>query len=512
MQYFVTAILMFMFLNSVVFAQYSWQLKQSGSATGGPIDVERDNTNNVYFGSSGVIYKSIDRGETFSPMGNPIPGGGSIRAIISYPYNPSVLLVATSNRIVKTADQGINWTVVANNMSFAAFGIPMTPDPTHPDTVYTMNGANFLRSTDFGDTWTTISSNFGTGGPPCDIEVFPDTSIILVGDNGTGIFKSTDYGLTWINTHNTSGEIPTIAIDFQNPGIAWATRWGGGGGLLKSTDYGSTWTLQSGFGSINMWGVGVHPDDGNVVIAGCYSCGNTWRSLNGGQSWTSIGIASSNYRIVIVDSITQFAAQGNGFYKLYSPNFIPVELISFAASVIDNKVVLNWSTATEINNQGFDIEISYDNLQFDKIGFVPGYGSTTEQRHYSFAFDELITAKTYFRLRQIDFDGSFEYSPVVEADAAIPADFYLSNNYPNPFNPDTRIQFSLPVDAVVKIRLYNLLGELVSEIVNKEYSSGTHSVNFYANNLSSGTYFYAIEATGLNGATFIDTKKMNLLK
>src|SRR5690606_36361043 len=147
------------------------------------------------------------------------------------------------------------------------------------------------------------------------IEVFPDTSIILIGDNGTGIYRSTNYGQTWGQVHNTTGEIPTIAVNFQNKGTAWATRWGGGGGLLKSTDYGATWTLQTTFGGTNMWGVHVQPTDGNIVIAGCYSCGTTWRTKNDGQTWHQISITSTNYQIFIVDSVTQFAAQGSGFFK-----------------------------------------------------------------------------------------------------------------------------------------------------------------------------------------------------
>ncbi|RPI73853.1 MAG: hypothetical protein EHM47_05160, partial [Ignavibacteriales bacterium] len=386
---------------SVANPQYSWQLKQPGTSAGGPIDVEKNNPDNVYFGSTGVIYKSTDRGETFSPLGTQIPGSTSIRSIILNQSNPSTFLVASSNRIIKTTNAGTIWTVVADNMSFATFGIPMTPDPSHPDTVYTMNGVNFLRSTDFGDTWTTISNNFGTDGPPCDIEVFPDTSIILIGDNGTGIFRSTDYGQTWALVHNTSGEIPTIAVDFQNPGTAWASRYAGGGGLLKSLDFGSTWVLKSEFSGINMWGLHVQPTNGDVIIAGCYTCATgTWRSVNGGQSWTTISIPPGNYRIVIVDSVTQFSAQGSGFYKLESPYFIPVELASFTANVVDGKTYLEWSTASEINNQGFDIEMSSDNQSFEKIAFIPGFGTSSEVHTYSYTVDKLLSLKNYFRLRQ----------------------------------------------------------------------------------------------------------------
>jgi hypothetical protein len=192
-----------------------------------------------------------------------------------------------------------------------------------------MIGINFKKSTDFGSNWTTIASNFGPNSAPCDIEVFPDTSIILIGDNGTGIFKSTNYGVTWTQKYVTSGEIPTISVDFINPGVAWATKWGGGGGFLKSTDYGETWVAQSTFTSINMWGVHVQPTDGNIILVNSYSTApGSWRSTNGGVSWLPISIPSTGYQVVSVDSMNQFAAQGNGFYKLESPFFSPMQLSS----------------------------------------------------------------------------------------------------------------------------------------------------------------------------------------
>jgi photosystem II stability/assembly factor-like uncharacterized protein len=510
-------------ISSFAYSQYFWDLKQSGSSLGGPIDVEKNNANNVYYGSGNIIYKSNDRGETFFPLGNPVPDASSIKNIILNDENPSEFLVAigTQSKILKTTNAGTSWNIVADSLNFSYFGIPMSPDPSHPGTVYTVDGNNVMRSTNFGDSWVTLSSVTMSTDGPCDIEVFPDTSVILIGDNGTGIFRSTDYGLTWAEVFDAqSGEVPTIAVAYQNTGIAWATRWGGGGGLLKSTDYGATWDLQGSFDGSNMWGIHVLPTDANIVIAGCYSCGTTWRTKNGGQTWGQINISSTNYQIFIVDSVTQFAAQGSGFYKLDSPYFVPVELTSFTATIIDNKAFLEWATASEINNQGFDIEISYDNQSFEKVVFVSGFGTSAEPHSYSYKVDKLLSDKNYFRLRQVDFDGAFEYSSIVEVDGVTPSEFYLAQNHPNPFNPSTSIQFSLPVDASVKLSLFNMLGEEVIEIANKDFSSGVHTINFSAERLSSGTYFYLLEAvpTGRqakesNGIIFTpQTKKMLLLK
>ena len=508
----------FFILMSNTLAQpgYQWVLKRSGSSLGGPIDYNNLIPNLVYYGTGATIYKSTDMGETFFVTGTPVPGSSEIKSIHLDDANPGTFVVAIesspNDKIYKTTDDGLTWTLTLNEGQMSYFGIPVTHDPSNPNHLYTMVNTNFKKSTDFGSTWTTIASNFGPISAPCDIEVFADTSIILIGDNGTGIFKSTDYGLTWSQKFSTSGEIPTISIDYTRPGIAWATKWGGGGGFLKSTDYGETWVALPSFNGINMWGVHVQPDDGNVVITGCYSCGNSWRSKTGGLTWTQIPISSTNYQYAIIDSMNQFAAQGNGFYKLASDFFIPVELASFSAELVEQDVVLNWTTASELNNQGFEIEHSSDNEYFSKIGFVPGFGTTTEMKSYSFRISDIQSGVQYYRLKQIDFDGTETIYNSVEVTGPVPNTFVLNQNHPNPFNPATTISFSLPVESVVTIKLFNLLGQEVTQITNTNFNSGNHKIEFNAEGLSSGTYIYSLEAKGVNGANFKSTKKMLLLR
>ena len=516
MKYFLTVIFSFMIFISMMNAQpaYQWVLKQSGGSLGGPIDYNQFNSNFVYFGSGATIYKSTNMGETFSITGTSVPGASEIKSILLDDNNQGTYLVAiesSPDKIMKTTNDGLTWTTSLNNATFSYYGIPMTQDPSHLSDIYTMNGVSFLRSSDFGNNWITLSSSTGSNSAPCDIEVFPDTSIILIGDNGTGIFKSTDYGLTWSQKYFTGGEIPTISVDYTHPGVAWATKWGGGNGLLKSTDYGDTWTLVPGF-TQSMWGVYVQPTDGNVIITGCYSCGTSWRSKNGGQTWTQISISSSNYQYSIIDSMNQFAAQGNGFYKLESDYFVPVELATFNAQLVDEEVVLNWTTASELNNQGFEIEHSFDNESFSKIGFVPGFGTTTEMKSYSFRISDVEAGINYYRLKQLDFDGTTTIYNSIEVDGPIPNTFVLNQNHPNPFNPSTTISFSLPVESNVNIKLFNMLGQEVAQITEKDFQAGNHNVEFNAADLSSGAYVYSLEAKGINGSIYKSTKKMLLLR
>jgi hypothetical protein len=185
---------------------------------------------------------------------------------------------------------------------------------------------------------------------------------------------------------------------------------------------------------------------------------------------------------------------------------VPVELTSFSANILKNGVELNWRTATEINNQGFDIE-RMNNGIFEKIGFVAGFGTTTDPKNYSFSDIGLTTGSYTYRLKQIDFDGTFTYSSEVTADVEIPIEYSLEQNYPNPFNPSTKIKFALPSETEVQLNVYNMLGQKVAEIFNGNLKEGYHEVVFDAGSLTSGIYFYRLETD-----QFVDVKKMIILK
>lgn len=187
---------------------------------------------------------------------------------------------------------------------------------------------------------------------------------------------------------------------------------------------------------------------------------------------------------------------------------IPVELTSFTADVSGNSVKLNWSTATELNNAGFDVERKLNNGEWKKIGFVKGNGTTTQIQNYSFFDKDLVSGKYYYRLKQIDFDGTFEYSKTIEVDVNTLNSFELAQNYPNPFNPNTSISFSIPQAGKVKLSVYNLLGQEVRTLIkNENLEAGPHSVDFNAEGLFSGVYIYRLEYNGMSL-----TRKMTYLK
>ena len=189
---------------------------------------------------------------------------------------------------------------------------------------------------------------------------------------------------------------------------------------------------------------------------------------------------------------------------------LPVELTSFTAELINEKnVLLKWQTETEINNFGFEIERSTsDNLLFTNIGFVKGNGNSNSPHSYRFIDNTIYTNnKNYYRIKQINTDGSFNISAPIEVNFSNQKIFSLSQNYPNPFNPSTIIKYSISQKTLVTLKVFDVLGRVVSSLINKVQPAGSYEITFNCNHLLSGIYFYKLTA-----GNFADTKKLIILK
>lgn len=191
---------------------------------------------------------------------------------------------------------------------------------------------------------------------------------------------------------------------------------------------------------------------------------------------------------------------------------IPVELKSFTASVNKNTVMLNWSTATETNNSGFQVQRKSVNSDYQTIGFVEGKGTTTEVQNYFFADNNVSVGKFYYRLAQVDFDGSVNYTDAIEVDVNPPLEFSLSQNYPNPFNPTTTIDFTLPLKSNVVLKVYDVIGQEILKAIDTEMEAGYHKLNLDLARFSSGVYIYRIDVKGVDGKNHSAVKKMILNK
>ena len=188
---------------------------------------------------------------------------------------------------------------------------------------------------------------------------------------------------------------------------------------------------------------------------------------------------------------------------------LPVELASFNANVTGRNVDLNWTTSSESNNAGFDIERrSAEGNEWTKVGNVSGNGTSTQLHDYSYTDRNVFTGKYNYRLKQTDYNGNYEYHNLTtEINVGTPNSFSLKQNYPNPFNPTTKIDFDIAVDGNVKLTVYNSSGKEVGTLVNDFRTAGYHTVTFDARNISSGIYYYKLESNGVS-----KVMKMTLLK
>jgi len=250
------------------------------------------------------------------------------------------------------------------------------------------------------------------------------------------------------------------------------------------TDGNVIWAINAGGVDLD-WGLGIATDESGI----CYATGGFKNTATFGSY-----------------NLTSFGDEDIFITRIFN-GIIPVELVSLSASVLVNDVILSWSTATEINNQMFEIERKNKEGQFITIGNVEGYGTTTEPQEYSYIDNTVGTGIYYYRLKQIDFGGQYEYSDEIEIEVNGPLTFGIEQNYPNPFNPSTLIKYSISENGFVKLSVYNLVGEEVTVLVNKEVDAGFYEIEFDATTLPSGIYFYRIQA-----GSFVETKKMVLLR
>lgn len=256
---------------------------------------------------------------------------------------------------------------------------------------------------------------------------------------------------------------------------------------------------------------------GDTAMSSFTALGSRFRTGESGWEQKVVVLPSAGFvRFAIQYQIFDGGPSGNqsnflgvDAIRVSGTGIVPVELTSFAANAVGDVVNLNWATATETNNKGFEVQ-KLVNGQFTTVGFVNGKGTTTEKQNYSYSEKAAAGSHTY-RLKQLDYNGTYAYSDEVNVDVRV-YEFALAQNYPNPFNPSTKISFNLKVDSKVSLKVFNILGQEVAQLVNKNIAAGSHTVNFDASKLNSGVYVYKIEAKGIDGQSFSSVKKMLLTK
>lgn len=313
---------------------------------------------------------------------------------------------------------------------------------------------------------------------------------------------------------NTLGSA-TIDIQFNNLHLAYVSSSNWAFGFAQG--YSRSVTNNITFLRVAVTGLGVNQNgDGDPPGFDIGSSYYSWVQLNfiiQDLANTSLTIINATNAIGLFENHSNEPITGviNNQILTAPENILnvplPVELSSFTGQLIKNTVYLKWESKTEINNSGFNVERRINEGEWNTVGFVQGSGNTTLPKEYNFVDKDIFGGSKFeYRLKQIDYNGTFEYSEIVELELE-PLEFELLQNYPNPFNPSTTIRFSLPQTAKINLNLYNLLGELVKTLAEGTYEAGYHKVDFDASALASGVYLYRIESE-----SFTQQKKMILLR
>ena len=301
---------------------------------------------------------------------------------------------------------------------------------------------------------------------------------------------------------------PINLSGLNNPRLTFWTKWDietrwDCGRIEISTNNGTTWTTIGGQRSKPASGSGVQTPAGVPVYDGLQS---NWVMEEINLSPFSSEQVKIRFRLQSDVTITR-----DGWYLddigIYTYTVIPVELTSFAADLLDNRIQLNWSTASELNNAGFEVQRSEESLMWSSLGFIDGAGTTEEIHFYEFVDDNPLRGKSYYRLRQIDFDGTYRIYGPVEVNFEPVYTFALEQNYPNPFNPNTRISWQSPVGGWHSLKVYDVLGNEVAVLVDEFKSGGHHEVTWNAGEYTSGVYFYSLQS-----GEYSAVKKLILMK
>lgn len=453
--------------------------------------------------SLGFLIKSTDGGFTWSALSYNFK---NIVYSLAVPSANVWYVGRGRNAIFKTTDGGV---------TFEQQSQPLTGTSNFNDiefvdenTGYAFSaGGGIVKTTDGGANWVLANSPFGTT-TVYSGQVFSADKVIAVGGSAKA-YMTTDGGANW-NPLTTNIPGNYFVVQFYNDSIGIIAGYNSPSPVAsKTTDGGETWTALSfpaEFDGNSLWGVGFKNKD-VFWLSGIN--GALYYTKDGGDTWSKAKLVSSNtlYSIAIVGNDMWISGSNGNILRGFSDPDLPVELLSFTASVSGNSVNLIWKTATELNNKGFEIERKLDNANWVNVGFVPGKGTTSEPSIYKFTDKLERQIKALYRLKQINFDGSYEYSNIIEVDLSTPIKFDLAQNYPNPFNPATSIKYSLAAKSKVELRIYNILGKEVAALVNNFQEAGNYEVQFDAKNLSSGVYFYELKA-----GNFTAKKKMMLIK
>ncbi|QQS37586.1 MAG: T9SS type A sorting domain-containing protein [Ignavibacteriales bacterium] len=484
------------------------------------------------FTPSRILGGTQDNGtqQTFSTINWAAAFGGDGGEVAFNPFDANFIIGETQNGgLRRTTNGGTSWVSGTSGITTSesvAWVAPIVAHPTTSGTFYTAR-QRVYRSTNNGGSWTAVSGNVNGSSAVREMHISNSDPNILCASSSSQVFRSTDGGATFVNvsTGLPSKTVSSVYIHPDSANVMLVTFLGfGGAKVYKTTNGGTSWFSVAGnLPDTPISDVFIYTEDaGNPSTYFVATDIGVFVTRNEGQTWVDLDDQLPNTVIKHLDyspstHTLRAGTHGRGVYEAYIDFYLPVELASFTVIAGEDKVVLNWSTSTEKNNKGFEIQRKFKNQDWKTIGNVDGNGTTTSPVSYSFTDNFLFTnyeGKVLYRLKQIDFDGSYEFSSTVFADVNFgEKGFVLYQNYPNPFNPVTNIRYSIPNESKVSLKIFNAIGQVVDELVNGIQDKGYKQITWNAENFSSGIYFISLEVVdGTTQQQYHEMRKVTLMK
>ncbi|MBT8381761.1 MAG: T9SS type A sorting domain-containing protein, partial [Ignavibacteria bacterium] len=404
-----------------------------------------------------------------------------------------------------------------------AWVTPYIIDPNNSATLFA-GYDQIWETTNRGNTWTSASSVLSSTTKLRSLAIASSNSNFLYAADLTNMWRTTNGGTNWssITLPASSNSITYIAVKDDDPNTLWITFGGytAGAKVYESTDGGGSWTnISTGLPDLPVMCIVYYKvaTDRNVLFVGT-DLGvyvkdgiNNWVPFNTGLP----NVVVTELEILYTGGTNKLRAgtYGRGLWETNIDAALPVELSSFTAKVLrSGGVKLDWRTETEVDNFGFDVErtqLAENDTLWEKISFVEGHGNSNSPKEYTVTDTNAKYGSFAYKLKQIDTDGDFEYSDVIEVDAGtIPNGFVLEQNYPNPFNPITTIKFAVAETQKAELKVFDILGNEVANLFSGIADGGkVYEAVFSAENFSSGIYFYILETKNK-----VENRKMLLLK
>ncbi|MDP2304094.1 MAG: T9SS type A sorting domain-containing protein [Ignavibacteria bacterium] len=465
--------------------------------------------------------------QTYSSLNWAAAFGGDGGEVCFYPFSSSIILGETQNGgLRRTTNGGTSWVSATSGITTTesvAWVAPIINDPSTLNTFYTAR-QRLYKTTTSGSSWVAVSGNINGTTAVRNLSVSLVDPKVIFATSGSQIFRSIDGGLNFVNV--TSGTANrTITSVYTHPdsvNIAFVTFSGfGAGKIYKTTNSGTTWiSISSNLPDSPVNDFLIIPEESNNYHFAATDIG-LFYTTDGGKSWTETENGLPNTVMMHIDyspaqQLVRIGTHGRGVFESFIGSFVPVEFISFSVEVNEPVISLKWETASETNNQGYEVERSFNLSDWASVSFIKGNGTTTALSSYNYTDHSLNNYRgtVSYRLKQIDYDGTKNYSKEksIEVDFT-PKQYALHQNYPNPFNPSTNISYSLGEVSEVKLSIINTLGEVIETIVNSVQDKGTHIINWNSKKNTSGIFFYRLEAKSLTtNLVYNATKKMIVLK